>query len=291
MRTCAPMEAPLVKPIDLWKKKKHRSLAKAVKARLPKSEFNSAAIPRKQITRFSSLGDRTPTLHPTWKSLDSSRLSAACLFERARLQLFMAGVIHPLLTRSKLDFYHVIVADKRWRVSPPSATHKSFDPPRRKVRSAIEKLRSDGYKPIFLAAYEMSGNHSLEEPYVFEPHVHLIVGGAPVEALKAAFQVRLPRGARGRDKPVRVSFIQNSELGNLLGYLTKMKAQDRVEYLGSNGRTNRASNRMRTVEANLWLRCMATLPITHAIQFGGFATSVTALFINAEMATIVRALK
>ncbi|MBD8685996.1 MULTISPECIES: hypothetical protein [unclassified Rhizobium] len=279
-----------MKPIDKWKTKRHQRLTKRVAERNPKTTFNSSAIKAQQAGRLQTLNQNSP-LHTTWKSLDVSRRSAACRFEWARLQLFLLGIVLPLLLRTALTFYHITVADKRWHVVPTSASRKSLDPPRRKVRAAIQTLRADGYKPVFVAAYEVSGDRKLDGNYTFEPHVHLIIGGAPIEKLKVAFQVRLAREARGRDKPLRIEAIPEWELGNLLGYLAKMKAQDRVQYIESNGRRNRTPNRMSTAEANLWLRCMASIPITHAVQFGGFEIPLTSRFIKAQMATIIGTLK
>ncbi|WP_172601138.1 hypothetical protein [Rhizobium leguminosarum] len=199
----------------------------------------------------------------------------------------MAFVVLPLLQRCDTQFFHVILADKRWRISSSLATRKCFDRPRRKVRASIQRLRDQGEKPFFVAAYELSGDRSLTGNYAFEPHVHLLIGGVAQEALKHAFHVRLPISMRGRDKPLKILPAPKSELGNLLGYLTKMKAQDRVQYLGSNGRPNRTSNRMPAAQFAEWLRCMTTIPITQAIQFGGFAEPITSRFVHAEMATII----
>ncbi|TNM66215.1 hypothetical protein [Aliirhizobium smilacinae] len=202
----------------------------------------------------------------------------------------MAAEIEPILRHSDRQFFHVTVADKRWRVAPSIATRASFDAVRRKVRSSIQKLRDEGYNPIFVAAFEMSGDRNLRNDYAFEPHVHILIGGVPELALKGAFQVRLPRASKGRDKPLRVVDVPTDQLGYLLGYLTKMKPQDRVQYI-SKGRKNRNTNRMPPAEADHWLRCMATMPIAQTIQFGGFAKPVTSRFSHLEMATIIGDLK
>ncbi|WP_165448662.1 hypothetical protein [Rhizobium leguminosarum] len=274
-----------------WTFENRLRLTQALLERFPKSDFNANRISSEQFRRIALVPTCKAAFHQTWPSLDWSRRSAACRFEWARLQLFMASAVLPILQHSKIHFFHVSLADKRWRVPPSSATRQCFDPPRRKVRAAIQKLRDGGYGPVFVAAYEMSGDRDLSGSYTFEPHVHLLVGGVPKAALKSAFRVRLPRAVRGRDKPVKVSPIHKSEIGNLLGYLTKMKAQDRVQYIGSNGRPNRSSNRMPAAEFAEWLRCMATMPIARTIQFGGFAEPITSRFLHLEMATIIGEMK
>ncbi|MBX4918354.1 hypothetical protein HJA76_01235 [Rhizobium bangladeshense] len=257
----------------------------------PRAEFNAHRIPGQQRRRIALLPEHSQAFHRDWNRLDDRRRSAACCFEWARLQIFMAVHVLPILRRSKLDFHHVTVVDKRWRIAPGSADGQCFDRPRRKVRGAIELLRREGYSPVHIAAYELSGDRSLKGDYSFEPHVHLLIGGVPKAALQIAFDVRQPRSERGRHKPVRAPQIGESQLQNILSYLTKMKAQDRVEYLRSNGKTNRISNRMAPAEEVEWLRCMATVPITHMIQFGGFAEPITSRFAHREMATMLGEMK
>ncbi|WP_165417423.1 hypothetical protein [Rhizobium ruizarguesonis] len=286
------MTDPTQKPnIHWWTTKNRRRLTQTLLDRLPKSGFDTAKIPTEQSQRRTLLPNCKEALHLTWSSLDWSRRSAACRYEWARLQLFMAFEVLPILQRFEIQFFHVILADKRWRIPSSSATRKCFDRPRRKVRASIQRLRDRGYTPLFVAAYELSGDRVLRGSYAFEPHVHLLIGGVPEQALKRAFHVRLPVSMRGRDKPVKVLPVPRSELGNLLGYITKIKAQDRVQYMGSNGRPNRGSNRMPAAHCTEWLRCMASMPIAQTIQFGGFAEPITSRFIHAEMATIAGEMK
>jgi hypothetical protein len=279
------------KTIREWISENHRELNQAVRQRLPKSTLKSNAIRNQQFELLYRFPALRSARHCNWVSLQDGRRSSACRFEWARLQMFIAARVLPALSHASGPFHHVIVASKRWRVEPTSASNASFAPPRRKVRAAIQKLRDKGFNPVFVAAYELSGDRALNGPYSFEPHVHLLIAGVPKDALKAAFRVRLRLASRGRDKPLHVAEFQVSELGNLLGYLTKMKPQDRVEYIGSNGRTNRTTNRMPAAEADRWLHCMSTMPIAQTIQFGGFTDPMTTQFTHLEMATIIGDLK
>lgn len=271
--------------IQRWISDNHRQLDEAVRKRIPKSQLKSNTILNQQAHITIRLSKLPLAYHADWISLANGRRSAACRLEWARLQLFIAAEIEPLLRNKKL--FHVILADKRWRVAPSKATNVSFNAVRRKVRASIQKLRDSGYNPVFVAAYEMSGDRNLRNDYAFEPHVHILINGVPKTALKAAFRVRLPRAAKLRDKPVRVTKVRAGQVGNLLGYLTKIKAQDRVEYIGKNGRANRAPNRMPVADADQWLRCMATMPIAQTVQFGGFAEPMATRFTHLEMATII----
>jgi hypothetical protein len=193
----------------------------------------------------------------------------------------------PLLEATKDKIYHITLADKRWRHNLEALNGDVFNAPRRKVRASIKKLREVGLTPVFVAQYEISGSCGLRDDYLLEPHVHVIMGGASKSELKAAFKVRLPKAQRGRDKPVRVTRVKHSQLGNLLGYISKMKAQDRVEYRRDDGRHGRTTNRMPPDHELGWLRCMASVSIAHLIQFGGFAVPITSRFTHCEMATLV----
>lgn len=262
-------------------------LNEIVNEAFPLADFNAITIPSRQCKRRALLPQHPQAFHRNWGHLNNGRRSAACCFEWARLQVFMAVEVLPILRTSKLDFYHVTLVDKRWRVSANSADRKCFDRPRRKVRAAIDLLRREGYSPVHIAAYELSGDRNLVNNYSFEPHVHLLIGGIPKAALQIAFEVRQPRSERGRHKPINAPQIAASQLQNTLSYITKMKAENRVEFVGSDGRSRRRSNDMRASDKLNWLRCMATMPVTHAIQFGGFAEPLTSRFTHLEMATML----
>jgi hypothetical protein len=262
-------------------------LKELITSAFPRARFNVEAIPNQQQKRIAALPTQQKAFHRTWSRLDDKRRSAACCFEWARLQLFMAVEVLPVFRSSGFDIYHITLVDKRWRVAPEAANRNSFAPVRRKVRAAIGLLRRVGYSPVFIVTYELSGDRNTDGIYAFEPHAHLLVGGVPKPALQLAFAVRLPRSERGRHKPVRTHLIPKSELHNLVSYLTKMRAQDRVQFTGSDGRSYRKSYDMRAANEAHWVRCMATIPITHAVQFGGFVEPFTSRFTHLEMATML----
>ncbi|KQQ38293.1 hypothetical protein ASG19_04350 [Rhizobium sp. Leaf306] len=266
------------------------AMKRAVLRRLPKSEFSVLATVYKQPRRAEALAERAYSLHTDWDSLDDGRRSAACLFEWGRLQIFTAVEVLPRLEASFVEFFHVTLADKRWRVPPKAASVDAFHRPRRKVRAAIQYLRDNDLEPIYVVAYEISGDRNLTGDYSFEPHAHILIGGVRKAVLKAAFRVRLPRSMRGRDKPVKIKPVPPSQLGNVLGYLTKVKPQDRVEFRRSDGRLDRKSNRMPPQAEAQWLRCLALVPMTQLVQFGGFADSLSTRFSHREMATLIGAL-
>ena len=265
-------------------------MKQAVKLRLPKSEFSVSAVASQHARRLELMAERAYSLHASWDTLDNGRRSAACPFEWGRLQIFAAVEVLPRLQGLFVEFFHVTLADKRWRVSPEDESATFFDRPRRKIRNAIQDLRDQGYDPTYVVAYEISGDRNLSDDYSFEPHAHILIGGVPRGSLKVAFRVRLPHGLRGRDKPVKIKPVPTSQLGNVLGYLTKVKPQDRVEFIRSDGRADRRSNRMQRKSEVRWLRHLAEIPMTQLVQFGGFADSLTSRFTHREMATLIGAL-
>lgn len=267
---------------------KSREINRAINQRLPKAEINVNAITTTHSNRAKLLCNCHDALHPSWDNLDTGRRSAACRFEWARSQFFLATEVLPIFELSDEPVFHVTVVDKRWRFAPGVSTDKPFRQPRRKVRQALERLRALGFAPIYVAAYELSGDRNLSDDYVFEPHAHLLITGVPKAALKLAFGVRMPRAARVGHKPVRVQEVPYGETANVLSYITKIKAEDRVEFIRSDGRHHRNDNRMSAEYFPAWLSCMAATPITHLIQFGGFAEPITSRFLRREMATMVK---
>jgi hypothetical protein len=262
-----------------------------INQRLPKAMINVNAIPRAQSTRAGLLSSCHPdALHRSWDSLDAGRRSAACPFEWARSQFFLATEVLPIFEAAIGPVFHVTVVDKRWRFAPSEIVENPFSLPRRKVRHAVELLRQEHYNPIYVVGYELSGDRNLSGDYVFEPHAHLLISGVPKAALKVAFGVRMPRAARVGHKPVRVQDVPYGETANVLSYITKIKAEDRVEFIRSDGRHHRNDNRMSAENFPAWLSCMAATPITHLIQFGGFAEPITSRFSRREMATMVGAI-
>ncbi len=263
------------------------SITSAIITRLPKCEINIYNVRRQQARRLSLLPECATAVHSSWNSLDAGRRSAACRFEWARLQIFLAAVVYPALMEIEAEKFFVTLADKRWRIAPEASDEHVFGRVRRKVRAALQAIRDAGFEPVFVAAYELSADRALDGDYVFEPHAHLIIARVPKDVLKNTFSIRLPSSARKRDKPLKVPPVPSADLGKVLGYVGKVKAQDRVEYIDRNGRRNRGPNRMSPEHETLWLKCMAATPITTLVQFGGFAETMTSLFSTREMATLI----
>lgn len=257
---------------------------------LPKAEINVNSVKRVQENRAGLLSSCLDALHPSWDSLDSIRRSAACRFEWARAQFFLATEVLPHFEMTDSSVFHVTLVDKRWRFAPEVHPAKPFRHPRRKIRQALHILRAQGFKPIYVIGYELSGDRNLRGNYLFEPHAHILITGVPKADLKAAFNVRMPRAARGVHKPVKVIHVAPGEVANVLSYATKIKAEDRVEFVLSDGRHHRKHNRMSAEHFPAWLRCMAVTPIAHLIQFGGFAEPITSRFLRREMATMIGAI-
>lgn len=275
------------RPVDRHIEAHGDTITSAIKARLPKCEINIDTVPRQQSRCRSLIPEHIPDIHPTWSSLDGGRRSAACRFEWARLQIFLAAVVYPALLEVDADKFFLTLADKRWRIAPGASYDDVFNRVRRKVRAAFQAVRNAGFEPVFVVVYELSADRGLEGSYLFEPHAHVIVGRVPKKVLTTAFRIRLAQSARNRDKPLRAPLVPDSDLGKILGYVGKMKAQDRVEYIDKNGRRNRSPNRMSPEHEILWLKCMAATPITTLVQFGGFAETMTSQFSNREMATLI----
>lgn len=273
--------------VDSLVEQKTARIEQAVRDTMPRSKFRLCTVSTEQRNRTQILLSQPDALHPDWNSLDTERRSAACRLEWARLTIFLKVYVLPALLASSDDVFHVIVADRRWQVSPDELSLHAFERPRRKLRHGMQRLRSNDFDPVFIAVYELSAARNLDGSYRFEPHIHLLVFGAKRTDLKQAFYVRQHRSERGKMKPVRIEELERSEVGNILGYISKITPQERVQYMDRSGRYNRTTNRMSADRLPLWLSCMSKIPITQLIQFGGFAESMTYRFATCEMATLI----
>jgi hypothetical protein len=263
-------------------------IERTVRQKMPKSNFRIGTAFTEQAKRAYLLNPKLDTLHANWESVGRGRRSSACRLEWVRLVIFLVAYILPVLRREKGRLFHAVIADKRWQVGPEDLSPDVFNRPRRKLRHALSLLRGSG-QLTYVAVYELSAARNLDGSYVFEPHIHVLIltKGAIEDDLKRAFTVRQRKSERGKSKPVRVERVPRSEVGNVLGYLSKMKPQERVQYEDRNGRCNRTTNRMSADYLPLWLSCMSQTPVTQLIQFGGFAGSMTHRFATCEMATMI----
>lgn len=259
----------------------------AVHREAPKSKFRVKNVSTVQRHRTEILADNPDALHPNWESLGTGRRSAACRFEWARLVLFLIFIVLSRLMAARGKAFHVIIADKRWQVSGDKLRPQVFDRPRRKLRRGIELLQKAGLRPVYVAVYELSAARNLDGSYPFEPHIHLLIVGATEAQLKTAFGVRQRRSERGKAKPLRMVPVEKSNMGTVLGYLSKIKAEERVEYELEDDKRNRVRNRMSADNFPLWLDCMSQIPITELVQFGGFNERLAYHFAHYEMATLI----
>lgn len=259
----------------------------AVNAEAPKSEFRVKNVSTVQRRRAEILANDPDALHSNWDSLNTGRRSAACRLEWARLLLFLIFILLGRLLATRGRAFHVIIADKRWQISGDELGPWIFNRARRKLRRGLELLRKAGVKPVFVAVYELSAARNLDGSYPFEPHIHLLILGATKDELRKAFKVRQHRSERGKAKPVRIVRVRKSRMGKILGYLSKIKAQERVEFIGKDDKRYRSTNRMSADKFPLWLGCMSQIPITKLVEFGGFRERVALHFAQLEMATLI----
>lgn len=245
-----------------------------------------------QRKKFSRLLQRrglaVPTaIHRNFSSLDNDRRSLACPYERFRTRAWALGVLMPILLQRGDTAYSVTVADVRWRVPVGELTDSSFDPVIRKIRAGAARLRSLAHSVAGMAVIEVCANRDVDGDVFWEPHFHMAVVGAPREAIREAFGVRLPKELRGRVKPLQAKEIRPGELGSVLCYITKVKPELRSAYRRENGRVGRRRNHLPKQLLPDWLAVMAARPASEMIVHIGLGPSIARQFRTAEMSFIL----
>lgn len=267
----------------------------AIRQGMPKTQLQIGRIPAMQAQTASLLG-RLPTdhggqpLHEGWASLDHGRRSAACNYEWARWIAFTIVYILPILQASSGPFWHVIVADRRWRCHPNALTPESLTPVRRKLETSIAKLRALGFSGRYYAVFEVCAAIDPDGTIWFEPHFHVLVAGSTKSQVQVSFDVRQPKAERGIYKALRIVEVPRLELGHILGYLTKRRAQTRSGYFGSDGRIRRRTNRMSDGLRRIWCDVLAEMPIRQLFAMDRSSSRLNLEFAGAEMRSLIQSL-
>lgn len=98
----------------------------------------------------------------------------------------------------------------------------------RLFRTACQRLVDAGYQVKGLAVFELHACFPIVGEAFWEPHFHAILWGAPQEALRAAFSIRMPSAPSGRRRPVHIRQVYN--LRGALKYCLKSSASASVQY-------------------------------------------------------------
>lgn len=224
-------------------------------------------------------------LHPSFSSLDKGRRSAACPYEAIRLRLWLlTQVRHTLLPD---DSYLITLADPKWSRPLEELSPDWYTPVLRKIRDAITKLRKAGHPVHGVVVIELCIDRDLEGNLSWSPHFHMVITGAERRVLRKAFDVRLPAGRRGIDKPLLVKLIKPGDLGRVLSYISKMKPELRSAYMTNQGRKRRRRNHLPKNLLPNWLSLMAERPITELLVHFGQGPNIARRFRTAEMSFIL----
>jgi hypothetical protein len=224
-------------------------------------------------------------LHPSFASLDKERRSAACPFEAIRLRLWLlTQVRHTLLPD---DSYLITLADPKWSRPLEELSPDWYMPVLRKIRAAVATLQKASRPVKGVAVIELCVDRDLDGNLSWSPHFHMVITGADRVVLRKAFDVRLPAGRRGIDKPLLVKLIKPGDLGRVLSYISKMKPELRSAYMTKKGRKRRRRNHLPKELLPDWLSVMAERPITELVVHFGQGPNIARRFRTAEMSFIL----
>jgi len=226
------------------------------------------------------------SLHASWNSLDRGRRSAACVYEQYRCRFAVTAVILPHLRSLKLKYHHATVVSQRWRKPGNRVKESSASALQRKAKDGVERLRKMGLNPIVWGVIELSGGVDQDDNFMWEPHMHLIIGGASREEIRAAFKVRTTKEQRGRLKPVKIMAIDEN-LGRCVHYGCKFKPELRNTYIGKNGRPHRGKDLLKGRDLRRWTDWMARQPMMSMIIHFGIPNRIIDELKYAELAELV----
>lgn len=262
----------------------------ALKEHSAKSTFSVDRIDEQRKKRSLILESQGLTaskaIHRNFNGLDGERRSLACPYERFRTRAWVLGVAMPILQHGG-KAYSVTLADTRWRVPIGELADSCFDPAIRKVRAGAARLQGMGHSVAGVAVIEVCANRDVDGEVFWEPHFHMVTVGAPREAIREAFAVRLPKELRGKVKPLQIKQIQPGELGRVFCYITKVKPELRSAYRRDNGGIGRKRNHLPKELLPEWLAVMAARPATEMVVHFGLGPNIARQFRTAEMSFIL----
>lgn len=192
------------------------------------------------------------------------RRSAACPYEQLRARSFLVN--HPTLSGDL--WFHVTGGNSNLRVPLNQIRKVRPGQTLRKVRRALSALNRKGLKVEAVYVFELVVVRYLDGREELEPHFHVLIRGATADQLKAAFAFRKVAKVEGRRRALHVEPVHH--LPGLLGYLTKFKAQSRVEYLkviDGEAKKRWRANDLRGSALAEWTRFMSRYEIADLLKF------------------------
>jgi hypothetical protein len=143
-----------------------------------------------------------------------------------------------LLSSLAGPLYLVTVVHLNWEASIGGLLGTGTRVPREFVKRRLSRLPNPQHV-IAVGQFERALNVELDGSMSWSGEVHLVVGGATKEELRAAFNIDAQFRRNPQEKLVKVKEV--SGLGRALGYCLKYFLASRVAYVMNNGRQGRRS--------------------------------------------------
>lgn len=233
--------------------------------------------------------DIRAALHRSWDELDDNEKSAACLFEQYRIRLAILTIIYPYLKRLNIKFLSVTIVSRRWRSTGNDVDSSDISPIRRKAQDGYENLRALGTRPVIFGTIELSGLQNLNKRLFWEPHMHLLIGGATKAQVKDAFKIRASKAEIKEYRPVVIRPIEG-EIKKNLAYVCKFKPNLRKKYTGAAGIEKSGKAKLVGQKRSQWTSWMAKHPMREMIIHHGIPRETIQTAIEVELGELIDAL-
>lgn len=226
------------------------------------------------------------SVHNSWRSVDASRRTAACLFEQHRARIWALGPLFSKLASNAHDMHFVTFAKPSHQKRASKLSRFNATNYRRTIEGALRDLGQDFPRLIAAGVIEISARPEPDGSR-FEPHCHLLIYGAPEQQIRA----QLAQLAKGAPRAIMILPVRNiQQLGERLSYMFKFVPESRVLFERADGRTGHGHNLMTGDALAEWLSWLSRYRVDELLITHGFPGDFRREMRELEMKVLVPAL-
>jgi hypothetical protein len=242
-----------------------------------KNSFSVTGVKTTQTSRFNRLsiyaeiddGVVAAAFHPSWHTVDVRRASAACPFEQMRARAWGLGELRQSFETNFETLHHLTFADAADQRREGELGRFKLDTFRRKLRRAFSILLRDYPNLQAFGIVEVSAHKSTDDTIIFEPHSHILVDGAPEQAVRSAFN-GIVKSRSAHLHPIQLEpVLTASDLTGVLGYMFKQVIELRPRLVDRLGRSRRGRDNLLTgsgeIECLAWLAAIRVSELLIAV--------------------------
>ena len=213
------------------------------------------------------IADRFGTEFPEYRD---GHKSAACAYAQGATRLSNILTCGPVFREAfkAKELVFLTIADGADRKAPGELLDFNPETAFRRFQRAIATLRREYLELIAFASLEISAS-KLEDTVVFEPHIHALISGVPLEHIQRCFRAVLTNRQDKYSKPVKASLVSGHYLRPLC-YMKKIRAELRSQYLTSQEAKRSSDNLMTGATKAEWLKWMSDRKLSDIQSVTGF---------------------